>query len=284
VKKSLGFGLLLGVMVATTPVGAADTDTMVSQSSCLIDANQIVKLSSSMQGTLSKILVKRGDHVQAGQVVAQLESEVEQAMFEAADLRAKSDAVIRARGAEKTNTQHKLERQRQLMAKNVISPQILEDADTAAEVAKFAVEQAILDQQLAASEAKRLGATIERRTVRSPVNGVVTKVDLHEGEFADPPVTLATIAEIRPLLVEIYLPVEVYPYVQIGMNLEIRPQEPVGGTHTVPILTKDPQIDSASGTFRVTLQLPNADEAIPAGIRCTARSIKDDKAQVRVNE
>jgi RND family efflux transporter MFP subunit len=273
-KLSVGVGLLAAVVMGI-PAGAAEIDAMVAQSSCLIDANQIVKLSSSMQGTLSKILVKRGDHVQAGQVVAELESEVEQAMYEAADLRAKSDAVIRARAAEKVNAARKLDRQRQLMAKSVISPQILEDAETAAEVAKFAEEQAKLDQQLAGSETKRLHATIERRTVRSPVDGVVTKVDLHEGEFADPPVTLATIAEIRPLLAEIYLPVEVYPHVQIGMNFEIRPQDPIGGTYVAPILTKDPQIDSASGTFRVTLKLANTDEAIPAGIRCTVRFIKE---------
>jgi membrane fusion protein, multidrug efflux system len=274
VNRFMGVGLLAVMIAPCASAGSADIDTMVAQSSCLIDANQIVKLSSSMQGTLSKIVVKRGDHVQAGQIVAELESEVEQAMYEAADLRAKSDAVIRAKGAEKINAERKLERQRQLMAKNVISAQILEDADTAAEVAKFAVEQAILDQQLAASEAKRLHATIERRTVRSPVNGVVTKLELHEGEFADPPATLATIAEIRPLLVEIYLPVEVYPHVQVGMSLEIHPQEPIGGAHTAPIVTKDPEIDSASGTFRVTLQLPNTDEAIPAGIRCAAKITK----------
>ena len=275
-KLSVGVGLLAAVVMGI-PADAAEIDAMVAQSSCLIDANQIVKLSSSMQGTLSKILVKRGDHVQAGQVVAELESEVEQAMYEAADLRAKSDAVIRARSAEKVNAARKLDRQRQLMAKSVISPQILEDAETAAEVAKFAEEQAHLDQQLAASETKRLHATIERRTVRSPVDGVVTKVDLHEGEFADPPVTLATIAEIRPLLAEIYLPVEVYPHVQIGMNFEIRPQDPIGGTYVASILTKDPQIDSASGTFRVTLKLANTDEAIPAGIRCTVRLIKESR-------
>lgn len=270
-NRFIGVGLLAIMIAPGVSARAADIDTIVAQSSCLVDANQIVKLSSSTQGTLSKILVMRGDHVQAGQIVAELESEVEQAMYEAADLRTKSDAVIRAKAAEKINAERKLDRQRQLMAKNVISPQILEDADTAAEVAKFAVEQAVLDQQLAASEAKRLHATIERRTVRSPVSGVVTKVELHEGEFADPPVTLAIIAEIRPLLVEIYLPVDVYPQVQVGMNLEIHPQEPIGGTHIASILTKDPEIDSASGTFRITLKLPNTDEAIPAGIRCTAR-------------
>ncbi len=55
------------------------------------------------------------------------------------------------------------------------------------------------------------------------------------------------------------------------MGAEIRPQEPIGGTLVGAIATKDPQIDSASGTFQVTLKLPNSDEAVPVGIRCSAR-------------
>jgi RND family efflux transporter MFP subunit len=268
-------GGVLAAIVLCMPAGAADIDALVAKSSCLIDANQIIKLSSSMQGTLAKVLVKRGDHVRTGQIVAELESEVEQAMYEAAQLRATSNVVIQARAAEKINAGRKFERQRQLAEKAITSVQLLEDAETAAEVAKDAEEQAKLDQQLAASEAKRLKAMIERRTIRSPVDGVVTKLELHEGEFADPPVTMAVIAEIRPLLVEIYLPVDVYPHVQVGMSAEIHPQEPIGGTHLAEIVTKDPQIDSASGTFRITLKLPNSDEAIPAGIRCTARLARD---------
>jgi RND family efflux transporter MFP subunit len=255
---------------------AADIDTLAAKASCLVDANQVVKLSSSVQGAIAKILVKRGDHVEAGQIVALLDSDVEQAMYEAAQLRAGSDVVIQAKKSELVNAERKLERQRQLAARAVNSAQSLEDAETAAEIAKYAVEQAKLDQQLATSEAQRLKATIERRTVRSSVDGAVAKVELHEGEFADPSATLAVIAEIRPLLVEIFLPIEAYPLVKIGMQVEVRLQEPIGGRAVSSILTKDPQIDSASGTFRVTLKLANSDEAIPAGIRCSPRFLPDE--------
>jgi RND family efflux transporter MFP subunit len=270
-NSALAFMLNCLVCSLSGIAGAADIDALAAKASCLVDANQVVKLSSSVQGAIARILVKRGDHVEAGQIVALLDSDVEQAMYEAAQLRAGSDVVIQAKMSELVNAERKLQRQRQLAERGVNSAQTLEDADTAAEIAKYAVEQAKLDQQLATSEAQRLKATIERRTVRSSVDGVVTKVELHEGEFADPSATLAVIAETRPLLVEIFLPVDAYPLVRIGMQAEIRLQEPIGGRHVSSIVTKDPQIDSASGTFRVTLKLPNSDEAIPAGIRCSAR-------------
>jgi RND family efflux transporter MFP subunit len=268
---TLSFVFNCFVVSLTGIAAAADIDTLAAKASCLVDANQVVKLSSSTQGTLAKILVKRGDHVAVGQVIATLESDVEQAMYEAAVLRAGSDVVIHAKMSELVNAERKQVRQRQLAERGVNATQTLEDAETAAEIAKYGVAQAKLDQQLAASEAQRLKATIERRSVRSSVDGVVTKVELHEGEFADPSATLLVIAEIRPLLVEIFLPLEAYPLVKIGVQTEIRLQEPIGGRHVSHILTKDPQIDSASGTFRVTLKLPNSDEAIPAGIRCAAR-------------
>jgi hypothetical protein len=71
--------------------------------------------------------------------------------------------------------------------------------------------------------------------VRSFVDGVVTRVDLHEDEFADPSATLLVIAEIRPLLVEIFLPIEAYPLVKVGMQAEIRLQEPIGDRHVSSI-------------------------------------------------
>src|SRR5262249_18396927 len=111
-------------------------------------------------------------------------------------------------------------------------------------------------------------AIIERRLIRSPVDGVVTRVDLHAGEFADSSNPVAVIAEIRPLLVEVYLPVDAYPLLAVGMRAQVKPQEPIGGSYEAEVITKDPQIDAASGMFQVTLKLPNEKEQVPAGLRC----------------
>jgi RND family efflux transporter MFP subunit len=230
-----------------------------------------VKLSSATQGTLAKVEVRRGDQVKTGQVVARLDSDVEQTMYLAARLKADSDAIIHAREADQVNVDKKLARVRQLQTKDFATLASLQDAEKDAIVAKFSLEQAILEKQLATAEAERLRAIIERRIIRSPVDGVVTKVDLHAGEYAESNNPIAMIAEIRPLLVEVYLPVEAYPHLRIGMLAEVHPQEPIGGSYVAEVATKDPLIDSASGMFQLTLKLPNDDGAVPAGLRCTIR-------------
>jgi RND family efflux transporter MFP subunit len=273
-KRSIGFIAAATACALCRAASAGDLNELAANSSCLMDANSIVKLSSTTQGTLADVLVKRGDRVQVGQVVARLESDVEQAMYEAAQLKAQSDVVIKAKAAAKANADRKRDRMQQLQSRAVASIADLDDANTDAAVALYELEEAKLDQKLATSEAKRLKAIIERRIVRSPVNGVVTKVDLHAGEFADPSVPIATIAEMEPIIVEIYLPVAAYPFVQIGMRAEVRPQEPIGGAYVADVATKDPQIDSASGTFQVTLKLPNKKALIPSGLRCRVRFLE----------
>jgi RND family efflux transporter MFP subunit len=248
---------------------AHPANSYVNRASCLIDARSVNKLTSATPGTLSKVGVLRGDHVRAGDVIARLESDVEQTMYDAAKLKAESDAVIHAREADKENADKKLQRVKQLQTNNYATLAALEDATKDAVIAKYALEAARLDKDLAAAEAARLKAIIERRLIRSPVDGVVTRVDLHAGEFADATNPVATVAEIRPLLVEVYLPVDAYPLVSVGMQARIKPQEPIGGSEMAEVVTKDPQIDSASGMFQLSLRLPNKDEAIPAGLRCT---------------
>jgi hypothetical protein len=76
-------------------------------------------------------------------------------MYQAAALRAGTDVVIHAKMSERLNVGRKQLRQRQLAERNVNAAQTLEDAETAAEIAKYGVAQAKFDQQLAASEAQR---------------------------------------------------------------------------------------------------------------------------------
>jgi len=261
--------VIAAAAISPASARAHPANNFVSRASCLIDAQSVNKLTSATPGTLSKVEILRGDHVGAGQVIARLESDVEQTMYEAARLKAESDAIIHAREADKDNADKKLQRVKQLQTNNYATLASLEDATKEAIVAKYALEAARLDKDLAIAEAARLKAIIERRLIRSPVDGVVTRVDLHAGEFADATNPVATVAQIRPLMVEVYLPVDAYPLVSIGMQARIKPQEPIGGSEMAEVVTKDPQIDSASGMFQLSLRLPNKDEAIPAGLRCT---------------
>ena len=272
IVNQLRVAAVSGVFFLSNGIAFATPETLgreAARASCLIDANKVIKISSATQGTLSKVPFKRGAAVKAGDVVAQLESDVEIAQYEAAKLRAESDVIVQSKRAELDLAELKHGQLKQLIATNSTPMQKYEEAQTAAILAKLALEQALYEKRIAELDVKRLAAVVERRQIRSPVDGVITKIDLHEGEYADPATPFGTIAEIRPLLVEIYLPVEVYTDVTIGMPVTINPREPIGGSYTLKVVSKDPIIDSASGTFQITASLPNEDGKIPAGIRCS---------------
>jgi multidrug efflux pump subunit AcrA (membrane-fusion protein) len=61
---------------------------------CLIEPNQVLKLAAPVQGVVQSISVDRGDRVTKGQLVAQLDSEVEAANLQIAKLRATNDTEI----------------------------------------------------------------------------------------------------------------------------------------------------------------------------------------------
>lgn len=269
---SLRLGAIAAAWLVTGAVSAAEIDSFTSNASCLIEANSIVKLSSPVQGALSKVLVQRGDHVTAGQVIAELDSDADQAALTAAEAKADSMVIIESKQAEYKAARAKLERTGQLINKAIMSQAQFEEAQMQSEVARLSVDQAKFEKTMAQIEVKRLRVLLDRRHIRSPINGVVTKIELHAGEYADPQQTpVAVIAEIVPLLVQVYLPVGAFPLVRIGAAVEVRPAPPIGGAYEAEVIAKDPQIDAASGLFQVTLRLPNPGEEIPAGLRCAIR-------------
>jgi RND family efflux transporter MFP subunit len=261
----LAFALASGVRCETL----AD---YASRASCLIRPNNVYKLSVGVQGTLAHVDVERADKVKKGQSIAQLDSGVEESQLAAARMRASTDAIIALKAAVYDAAAAKVERIRKLSVMSISSQQQLDDATSAAAVAKAEVMQAELDKTLAGLEVQRLEATLERRILRAPADAVVTSVDLHTGEFADPANPVATVSEIDPLKVEVYLPADAYPIVTVGAHVRVTPAEPAGAAAADAVVsTKDPQIDASSGLFLVQLKMPNPDGAILAGVRCSVR-------------
>jgi len=78
------------------------------------------------------------------------------------------------------------------------------------------------------------------------------------------------IAQIDPLIVEVYLPIAVFPAIKEGMNAEVRPSQPAGTVHIATVSVIDKVLDAASDTFGVRLMVPNPKQDMPAGVNCTA--------------
>jgi len=261
---------LLAMLTAAAPArgaGAGEGDPMAG--TCIVRPHVSVQLGSAVSGMLSATLVDRGDRVKQGQVVAQIESSVEQATLALDRARANNDSAIRVEQADMELMQREADRKKSLVDKGIANQNSLDELETKVREGELRVRQARTDQKLAALTADRSERALALKQIRSPVDGVVIERKLSAGEYIYEQTSIMTIAGVDPLNVELVLPLERYGEIKIGATATVHPAAPVGGGFAATVAVVDPVIDAASDTFGVRLTLPNPDGVIPAGIRCT---------------
>ncbi len=235
---------------------------------CVLEPSLTVKLGSPVASILSRVMVERGDRVTRGQVVAQIESSVEEAMVAANEERAKSTAEIEAKQSILKQKAGVMQRKGDLLTRNAASVQDAENAQSDYRVAEQEVLLALLGKRMAELELARSRATLEQRIIRSSIDGVVTQRSLGPGEYVHQDAAIVTVARIDPLNVEAFMPVSQFGRVRVGDMAVVRPDDPVGGVLPARVEVVDQVFDAASGTFGVRLSLPNPDNAVPGGLRC----------------
>lgn len=249
--------------------GLAPRATPAAESlECLVEPLQQVVVSAPEAAVVDQVLVDRGDFVEKGQVIAVLESSVEQATVASARARAGALADLQASEARLSFERRRYERSQELHKSGVVSEVEEDERESARLVAEAEYQRARENRSLAELELKRAQALLERRTIRSPVDGVVVRRILHPGEYADP-LELMEVAQIDPLRVEVFAPVSLLGRIQEGMIGEVALEEPVGGVHEAVVVVVDRVVDAASGTFGVRLEIPNPDRELPAGLKCS---------------
>ncbi|MDN4988482.1 efflux RND transporter periplasmic adaptor subunit [Bradyrhizobium sp. WYCCWR 13022] len=262
-------------MVVFFSAGAGHVDAQErrpeGQFDCLIQPKMVLKLGTSVPGLLNEVLVDRGDVIKKGDVVARLESGVEQAAVLLAKARAENDATVRSSIAKLEFQRRKDERSKLLRKNDAVSVAVADEAETSARVAEQDVEEAKVNFALAGLELARANEVLKLRTIRSPIDGVVVERKLGPGEYAFDQAHLLTISQIDPLLVEVFVPLSQFGKIHVGASAEVLPEAPVGGRYTARVTVVDQVFDAASGTIGVRLELPNPNYALPAGLKCRVR-------------
>lgn len=267
-KKTLN---LLSCACVFLPLAAAAQEMLPGDYDCVIQPNSLVKLGTPDEGIIQKIEVERGDRVKKGAIVARLDSELQSLTVELAKLKAERDVDIRTGEARLQYRTRAAERALELSKKRIVAKKTLDEAETEKSIAEFGLKAAELDHRMAEMELKNARALLGRRTIRSPVNGIVVEVTMAAGEFAHKQSPLMTIAEADPLNVEVFLPISQYGTIQTGMIGEVSPEQPIGGKYHAKVSIVDRVFDTASSTFGVRLTLPNHDYRLPAGMKCRIR-------------
>jgi RND family efflux transporter MFP subunit len=244
---------------------------MAADHACIIEPKQVLKLAASVQGVVAAVSVDRGDRVRKGQLVAQLDSAVEEANLAIARLRATNDTEVAAGQAKLDFLRRKMERKDKLQNNAYGSVAELDEAQSDAKVAEAQLHENVLNLSQAKLEAIRADGLLHQRMIVSPVNGIVTERTLGQGEFLNDQAHILTIAEMDPLRVEAFLPIEAYNHIKVGDTAEVMPEAPLGGTYQAKVVVVDQVFDAASNTVGVRLEMPNPDMRLPAGVHCQVR-------------
>lgn len=260
---NVAFCTVFSLMTAVGPRVSAANENV----GCAIEPNRRVQLSTAVEGVLDTVKVKRGDVVKAGEIVALLQSGVEKAAVKLAQKRAGLQAQIDARKARVKSAERKFRRAEDLVDKNFVSSEELEEAATELEVAERNLQEALESQQLAKLDLVRAKEQLALRVIKSPIDGVVVQTFLSGGEFAQGQPILE-IAAIDPLHVEVILPMSEYGQIASGAKARVSPEAPLEGSYDAEVTIVDKVVDAASGTFGVRLLLPNAEFQLPAGVEC----------------
>jgi RND family efflux transporter MFP subunit len=255
---------LFGLVLLTPAAWAIEYD-------CVTEPSRTVEVRAPVEGRIDEIAVDRGDSVEAGQVLIQLDSGVERANLELARFRATMQGAIRSAESRLEYADLKASRNEQLHEERFVSAEERDEALTDRRLAEAELVRQRDEQRIAELEFKRAEELLRQRTVVAPIDGLVVERNMSAGELADNQDAqrpILKLANVSVLHVEALLPLEAYRSVAPGLTGWVIPEEPIGGRHRATVAVVDRVVDPASGTFGIRLTLPNPEGDIPAGVKC----------------
>jgi RND family efflux transporter MFP subunit len=201
-----------------------------------------------VDGNLTKIFVKSGDAVKAGQVLMRIDPLKQTAtVLSQQGTQAQKKAVYEY-------SQIEVERQRKLFEAGVVSRDAYDQANQAFHNAKgdYEANAALTDtqqQQLAYYD------------IRAPFNGIVGDIPVHLGDYVSPTTILTTVDENADLEAYIYIPTERASAVRKGLPVEILDTAgDVLAKSTISFLS--PQVDNGLQSILAKAEIPRTQELL----------------------
>lgn len=270
--------LSVSLLAFTGAAAAQDLESRAGALACVMEPKAVIKLGSPEEGILKAFLVDRGDLVRQDQVVARLNSDLEEVNVEMARVRAESDVELESSRARLEYRESEATRVEQLHAKKIVATKSKDEAEVERQLAVFALRAAELQRKTARLEYRHAKTRLERRNIKSSIEGVVIERNMAVGEYVHEQAPVMTVAQIDPLNVEVFVPIGLYGSIAVGMPAEVEPEAPIGGVHRARVTVVDRVFDTASGTFGVRLALPNPEGHLPAGLKCRVRFLPQEVA------
>ena len=251
IAKAIRGGGIPPQAVSTTVVENSDWQPTVEVIGSL-QAAQATDLATEVNGLITQIHFKSGEHVKAGEVLLKL-----------------NDAPLQAQLA-------------QLKASAALAKQNL-DRDRAQLKIK-AVSQAVVDSDMATlkgaeAQVKQQEALIDQKTLRAPFSGKlgIRKVDL--GEYLPAGTAVVSLQKLDPMYLDFTIPQTDLSLIEVGKKISITTNAFTGKVFEGKIKAIEPQVNTSTRNITVRAEISNPDGMLLPGLFATAKVDQGEERQ-----
>lgn len=196
-------------------------------------------ISPEVSGQIREIYVAEGDYVEKGQLLARLNTEITESNIAEVNSALDLATVV-------------FEKQQRLWEKGIGSEIQYLNAKNNKES---------LEQKLTTLQAQR-----DMAVIKSPVSGVVDKINSKKGELAMPGIQLMQIVNLEEMFINADVSESYLAQVYEGENVKVEFPAYPGLSMEAPIFRKGNVINPNNRTFRVQLKLKNPDRMLKPNI------------------
>ncbi len=218
-----------------------------------LEAVQGIELATEVAGLVDSIEFDSGQSVSQGDLLLELDTDVEQAQLKAAEAQLKQ-------------SQSDLGRQRELVERGN-TPRSTFDA-------------AVAQRDSNAAEVERIRALLAQKVVLAPFSGRlgIRQVDL--GQFVSAGETLVTLQQLDPIYVDFPVPEQQLSRLQMGQTVEARIDAFPDQSFTGKLSSIDARVNQETRNILVRATLPNPERRLLPGMFASVTVLEDESRQV----
>jgi RND family efflux transporter MFP subunit len=208
-----------------------------------IKSRRSATLQPQVDGNLTRILVKSGDVVRAGQVLMTIDPLKQVATVQ------QQQGTQTQKAAVYDYQKVEVDRQRKLFAEGITSKDALDAAEQA-----YANSRG--DYNSAAAQTQTQKEQLAYYQIRAPFAGIVGDIPVHVGDYVQPTTLLTTVDENSGLEAYIYVPAERATQVRMGLPVEILgDDDKVAATTSIDFIS--PQVDNGLQSVLAKASIPH---------------------------
>jgi RND family efflux transporter MFP subunit len=244
------------VQVAVTPsVTIPDATEYLS----ILKSRKSANINPQVEGQLTKIFVKSGDHVTPGTPLMQIDPLKQEATFSS------QDAARAAQAANVNYAKIQLDRQQRLYDAKVVAKQDLDNAQTT-------YDSAVAQLKSLSDLVKQQDVELKYYKVAAPMDGIVGDIPVHIGDRVIVSTLLTTVDQPGELEAYIYVPADLSRALKLGLPVELLDENgAVAATSKITFIA--PSVDTDTQTVLAKASVENPDAKLRIARQLRARVV-----------